>query len=923
MADLPTGTVTFLFTDLEGSTRLWEQYPEAMKEALARHDEILRRAIAAHDGYVVKMTGDGVHAAFADVGDAIGAALDAQRTLSTEDWSALDDLRVRMGIHTGRSDYRDGDYYGPAVNRAARLMSVAHGGQVIVSLATEELVRDALPHGASLLDLGEHVLRDLQRSERVFQLSAEGLSGTFPALHSLNTYPTNLPIQLSSFVGRVVELEAVQKALVQARVVTLTGVGGSGKTRLALQVGAEVLPSFADGVWLCELAAATDADVLVQVVAASLGVNPSAGTTLEEGVIAFLRHRELLVILDNCEHLIDAAGRLTESIASSCPGVRVLATSREGLAVEGERLMPLRSLPTPGVSANVADVVASDAARLFAERADAARPGFAIEMSNVKSVAEICRRLDGMPLAIELAAARVGSIRPVDIAALLDERFRLLTGGRRTAVERHQTLRATVDWSYSLLDERDRFVFDRLGVFAGSFDVVGATAVVSDDSVERWDVFDAISSLVGKSMIVDEQAPDGTTRFSMLETLRQYARERLDDNDDVDRWRRRHAEYYATLVNELVTGLRGPDEFAWRSRFRTELDNLRAAVNWALDAAELDDVDLGFTIIALLTTETLGDRAAGIGMWAERAVELFARHGVPAGVWAAAAWRAHERGDFAAAIERASAGIANCAADDVEALTLAYTSLTLGASHAGEVDMCHAAAADGFRALERVPTPDRPRGVVMLASAAAYVSTREGDFESARLYAAQALDAGRDVGNPTYLSGALWAYGRSRLHDEPDAALAAFSEAIALVRAGAGDASLSELLLSSAVLLLGRDPTSAIEALREAFVFSGFVSDLSQIATGADRGATVFQAVGAPQAAAVLLGAACGPLDASTAIDPVDRAARQMLAEKLRGELGDDGYGDAAARGRAMSPSELVDFALGVIDEWLTERANG
>ena len=620
--EMPTGTVTFLFTDLEGSTRLWEESPEAMKGALARHDEIVRGAIERHGGYVVKTTGDGFHAAFSTAAAAAGAGLAAQLSLAGEAWGSTGALRVRMGIHAGSAELRDGDYYGTAPNRAARLMSAAHGGQLVLSQTTADLVGDGLPDGAVLIDLGEHRLRDLARAEQVFQLGTPGLAAEFPPLRSLDAFPGNLPLQLSSFVGRDEELIGIAKALGRERLVTLTGVGGVGKTRLAMQVAAEVLPNYGDGAWFCELAAANDDDAFVQLVAATLGVRSRQGVTLEEGVVEHLRRKQLLLVLDNCEHLLDAAATLAERLLQECAGLRVLATSREGLAVPGEQVWPVRSLPVPSRAAGASVIATSDAVRLFAARAESARPGFVLDEANAGPVAEICRRLDGIPLAIELAAARVSSMRPVDLAARLDERFRLLTGGRRTAVERHQTLRATVDWSYSLLTERERAVFDRLGVFAGSFDIGTAEEIASGEGLEPWDVVDAIASLVDKSLVVDEEAPGGSIRYSMLETLRAYARERLDQGGTPDEWRLRHARHYADVAGEIGVGLIGPNEVAWRARLVLELDDLRAAVIWALDRDSDDESEYALDIIAALVYEAFGgDPSIGIGAWAERAVD--------------------------------------------------------------------------------------------------------------------------------------------------------------------------------------------------------------------------------------------------------------------------------------------------------------
>ena len=492
MTDLPSGTVTFLFTDLEGSTRLWEEHPDAMQDALARHDELLRDAIEANGGHVVKFTGDGFHAAFATAHEALRAAVAAQRALTAAEWGTTGPLRVRIGVHTGEAQHRDGDYHGTALNRAARLTAVAHGGQIVVSAVTEGLVSDALPEDVQLHDLGEHRLRDLAQPLRVFEVQHPELPQQFPPLRSLDTYPSNLPVQLSSFIGRDDDLTAVARAFDESRVVTVTGVGGVGKTRLAMHAAAHLLPRYPEGAWFCELAPAIDEESMAQIISAALGAIPRPGLTLAASAVEYLRDRALLLVLDNCEHLLVPASRFAEDVLRSCPGVQVLATSREGLGIEGERVVPLRSLSVPDEHAAFTDAAASSAVRLFSERAGAVDPQFVLDLRSLPAVAEICRRLDGMPLAIELAAARVATMSATEIARRLDERFRLLTGGRRTAVERHQTLRATIDWSYSLLDAREQLVFDRLAVFAGSFDADAAVAVTSGGGVEEWDVLDAL-----------------------------------------------------------------------------------------------------------------------------------------------------------------------------------------------------------------------------------------------------------------------------------------------------------------------------------------------------------------------------------------------------------------------------------------------
>ncbi|MDQ6852244.1 MAG: adenylate/guanylate cyclase domain-containing protein, partial [Actinomycetota bacterium] len=412
MTELPTGTVTFLFTDVEGSTRLWEEHPDAMKAALARHDEILRGAVESHAGHIVKTTGDGVHAAFRTAHDAIATAIDAQCALGVERWEP-EPLRARMGIHTGEADVRDGDYYGAALNRAARLMGAAHGGQVLVSLPTAEVLIESLPPGVELADVGEHRLRDLSRPQRIFQVLAPGLVTEFSPIRSLDAYPGNLPAQLTSFIGRHEEVIGIAAALADSRLVTITGVGGVGKTRLALQAAAEVLPRFADGAWLCELAGAVDPDTMVQLVASTLAIRPRAGMSIEESVLDFLRSKRLLLVLDNCEHLLRRTARFAQSALQECGEVAVLATSREGLGVRGEQVWPLRSLGVPD-EATLDRVTGSEAVQLFTERAKSVRPDFSVTEVNAAAVAEVCQRLDGIPLAIELAAARVMALTPSD-----------------------------------------------------------------------------------------------------------------------------------------------------------------------------------------------------------------------------------------------------------------------------------------------------------------------------------------------------------------------------------------------------------------------------------------------------------------------------------------------------------------------------
>jgi predicted ATPase/class 3 adenylate cyclase len=565
----PSGTVTFLFTDVEGSTQLWEAAPDAMRAALAWHDSILRDAIEAHGGYVFATGGDGFAAAFARAGDALAAAEKARMALASEEWPEGAPIRVRMALHTGEAAERDGNYFGGAVNRAARLMAVGHGGQLLISGATAELLTSA-----ELVDLGEHRLRDLSSPERIFELRDRGSVAEFPPLRSLDVLRTNLPVQLTSFVGREGDVVAVAELVHEHRAVTLTGVGGVGKTRLALQVAADLLDDYPDGVWLVELAPVGEDGRVIETIAAVLGVEPPPGKTIEQSLLDAVRGEAVLVLMDNCEHLLEEASRVVGLLVRAAPRLAVLATSREPLGVPGEHTVALRSLD------------AGSAVQLFRDRAVAVDSSFVLADSGEAAVEHLCRRLDGMPLAIELAAARVRMFSPDELAERLDQRFRLLTGGRG-AVERHHTLRAAIDWSYELLSDRDRVVFQRLSVFAGGSTLHAAQAACAGGEGEDLDVVDALASLIDKSLVIAEHTAIGT-RYGQLETIRQYAEEHLLASGLADAVRERHARYFGEFARDAGRQLWGADEVDWARRVEADLGNIRAAVSWAVAASETD-----------------------------------------------------------------------------------------------------------------------------------------------------------------------------------------------------------------------------------------------------------------------------------------------------------------------------------------------
>jgi predicted ATPase/class 3 adenylate cyclase/DNA-binding CsgD family transcriptional regulator len=582
---LPAGTVTFMLTDIVGSTRLWESAPDAMADAVADHYRLLEEAIARHGGVqpVEQGEGDSVVAAFARASDAVATALEAQRALSRRSWPADIDLRVRVALHTAEAQLRDeGNYFGIALSRCARLRAIANGGQTLLSRAVHDLVADHLPKGAALVDLGTHRLRDLGRPEHIFALSHPELPDSLEPLRSLDVVPNNLPDQLTSFIGRHNELREVSQALSATRLLTLTGAGGCGKTRLAAQVAAETLERFPDGVWWVQLAPVAGRDGLGGALADSVGVRPLPGQSSLDAAVARLAGGRALVVLDNCEHLLDACGAATEKLLRSCHELAVLATSRAPLGVAGEHAwrVPSLSLPRELAGEALAALAHSDAVRLFIARALQVRPNFAVTADNAPSIAQICHDLDGIPLAIELAAARVRVLSPDQIAAGLGDRFRLLTGGSRSVMPRQQTLRASVDWSHDLLSEDERTLFRRLSVFAGGWTLTTVEEVCAGDGIDRLAVLDLLTSLVDKSMVaVDERK--AAMRYRLLETVRQYALDRLTLSGEREALCVRHRDAFLALADQIAPRLHEAGQSAWLDELDAEAANLGLAIDYA------------------------------------------------------------------------------------------------------------------------------------------------------------------------------------------------------------------------------------------------------------------------------------------------------------------------------------------------------
>ncbi len=591
MASPPTGTLTFLFTDIEGSTKLWERDSSVMQVALARHDEILRSAIEERGGYVFKTVGDAFCCAFLTAPDALECALEIQRRLLSSEWEHIGTLRVRMALHTGAAEERDGDYFGPPANRVARLLSAAHGGQVLLSLPTQELVRDQLPTETTLRDLGEHRLKDLFRPERVFQLLAPELPSEFPPLRTLDACRNNLPLQPTPLIGREKEVDQVCDLLRsdETRLLTLTGPGGTGKTRLALQAAADLLDDFPDGTFFVPLATLTEAELLLVAVAETLGVRETGEQPLFESLKEYLHDRRLLLLLDNFEQVLGAALTVTELLAGA-HGLKVLATSRTSLRLYGEHVFPVPPLTLPDLERPppLERLTQYEAVGLFVERARALKPNFEVTNESAPAVAEICVRLDGLPLAIELAAARITMLPPRSMLQRLSSRLKLLTGGARDFPKRQRTLRATIEWSHALLDEGEQLLFGRLAVFSGGRTLEAIDAICDAEGDLPVEAFEGVSSLLDKSLLRQEEGPGGEPRFVMLETVHEFAREKLQGSGEAEQIKRAHAEYFLTLAEEAYPQLRGPDQLEWLERLEAEHDNMRAALTWASERNEAE-----------------------------------------------------------------------------------------------------------------------------------------------------------------------------------------------------------------------------------------------------------------------------------------------------------------------------------------------
>jgi predicted ATPase/class 3 adenylate cyclase len=877
MTAAPSGVVTFLFTDIEGSTRRWESDAQSMRAALLGHDEVLRTAIEAHDGFVFSHTGDGVVAAFTSPRSAVDAAVAAQRAL---------EMPVRMGIATGEAELRDGDYFGTVLNRAARVMAAGHGGQILLADSTAVLLS-----GVDLVDLGPRRLRDLPNPMTVFQLQAPGLRTDFPPLRTLDPTPGNLRPAITSLIGRDTEVSNIQAAVRSHRLVTLTGVGGVGKTRLAVEVAGQLADEFPDGVWFFELAAVTDPAAVPDAVAAVLGITQQPGKSVAESVAAALEGRVRLLVFDNCEHVRDAAADLVEAILAQSATVRILATSREGVGVADEQLWLVPSL-------DVGAGIDSAAVNLFVERARSVASGFSLANADeANAVVEICGRLDGIPLAIELAASRMASITPAEVRDRLDQRFRLLIGSRR-GLARHQTLRHAVAWSYDLLDDAEKSLLTRCSVFAGGFDLQSACAVAGFDNSDEYAILDLLDVLVRKSLLTADRL-SGRTRFSMLETIRQFADEQLVASGDATEVRTAHARHFAERESDILALWDSPrqrDAYDWLT---TELANLRAAFRWSADH---DDLDIAAAIASY---------AAFVGTWVEQhepagwAEELIApikavEHRRLAQLYVMAS-SCYAVGRIADAVGYAEAGrlaIASGRFDKVFDEAGHGVAYMIGGQPERWVDWCRNMIA-------------RDQGADSYTRACLVVALTIAGASEEAIEASDGLSAAADAtDNPAVVCYALLAYGFARRDADPIAAYEVVRRGLTIALDSGNRSVGSHLAVSLSRLAVAHgDPIDAFDfvelAIRNYYDSGSFSFLHSPLAILV----TLFHRLGHYEPAATISGFAVNPL-ARAAFPEINSAIAH-----LRDILGDPTYESLARKGETMSTAAIATYAYDQIDQ--------
>jgi len=869
---------TFLFTDIEGSSQLWERDPERMRLALARHDAIAREVVEGNRGVVVKTSGDGVHAVFDDPSDAVVAVLAMQEGLSDAAATGGVAIRVRCGLHAGRAEHRDNDFFGSVVNRAARISNAAHGGQVLLSQAVAVLVVGRLPPQATLRDLGHVRLRDLASPERIYQLIHPKLRETFPALRSLEATPNNLALQLTSFVGRKRELDEVRALLRNTRLLTLSGAGGIGKTRLSQQVAAEVLDDFPDGVWFVELAPLSDPLLVPQSVAIVLGVKEEAGRPVIEALIKYAKDRRLLIVLDNCEHLVQACAELATQLLQSGPHLKILASSRESLRVSGEASYPVPALgvPDPGKTVALPAMTQYEAVLLFVDRAMASLPSFQLTEQNAAAVADICQRLDGIPLALELAAARVRTLSVESIAARLGDRFRLLAGGNRTAMPRQQTLRALIDWSFDLLTENERALLRRLAVFAGGWTLEGAEAVGAAGSIGEHDVVDLLSNLVEKSLVNMEAEGQ---RYRLVETVRQYAQDKLDEAGEADATRSRHLAFYLALAERASPELVGPNQGVWLARLDLEGENLLAAHAWC-DQAQ-DGAELGLRLVFAIN------------------FYMFYR-------------------GLLALLQRAT--LEALARSEGQPMTAARCRVL---HTAGKASLFMGRFAEAQGLLEQAIAVAREIGdeqrLAMIHDELGGVAMGQGDLVTARHHAEQALLLAKGHSDQRALVSANCTLAQlCRMEGDLDAAEPLYAEAQAMARAIGDRESIAITLLNLAMVAVGRnDGDRARPMLLEALTIAGDIGSKPAGQSALEVAAGLASLREDWPRAARCFGAA-EALMAQTSLqrDPADEAFLAPLMTQAREAFGAAAFDAAVTSGRLLGYEEATAEVRSWLEAW-------
>jgi predicted ATPase len=873
-----SGVVTFLFTDVEGSTRRWEADADEMRIALADHDEVLRSAIEAHGGWLFKHTGDGVVAAFASPKSAVDAAVAAQRAL---------ELPVRMGLATGEAQLREGDYFGAVLNRAARVMAAGHGGQILLADSTAGLLS-----GVDLIDLGPRRLRDLATAVGVFQVRAAGLRTDFPALRALDASPGNLRPATTSFIGRESEVAELQAAVKAHRLVTLTGVGGVGKTRLALEVAGRLADEFPDGVWFFELAAVTDPAAVPDAVAAVLGITQQPGKSVAESVAAALEGRSRLLVFDNCEHVVDSVADLIEAILAASATVTILATSREGVGVSEEQLWRVPSL-------DVNSGTESAAVNLFVDRAHSVVSDFSLaQPGEADAVVEICRRLDGIPLAIELAASRMASMTVSEVRDRLDQRFRLLVGSRR-GLSRHQTLRHAVAWSYDLLDDTEKTVLDRCSVFAGGFDLQSACAVAGFDDLDEYAVLDLLDALVRKSLLVADRS-SGRTRFSMLETIRQFAEEQLVARGEASEIRAAHSRYFAGREADIMALWDSPrqrDAYDW---FTIELANLRTAFRFAADQGDLDVAAALASCVGLFgfMVQTLEPVA-----WAEELIEpaRAVDHPRLATLYVIAS-QCYMTGRIEAAVGYSDAGqIVVGRSRDAPPhgfeSWLGGVYLAIGQPER-MAELCRAQLARRRDTHVHIWT--------WLVAALAMAGSRREAMDSAD----GLIEAAEATGNPYLLALALFAYGAAFRDADPIGAHNALGRGLVIAQDSGSRAAAS--VLANALALLEAehgDTLAAFDHLTLAIRNFHNSGDTTVIRVVLASLAVLFDRLGRYEPAATVAGFALSPMAAAT-FPEITTAITH-----LRDVLGDPAYESLARKGETMTTAAMATYAYDQIDQ--------